>query len=76
MNALWINAEIATCAIACRAAKWPRAQSRVWEGHIVTVYDRFSILPRAHRNATRRALKRVDGKAVLHKYSNELERAN
>ena len=41
MNALWINAEIATCVIAGRAANCGR------------------------RNATRRALKRVNGKAAL-----------
>ena len=41
MNARWMNAEIATCAIAGRAANWPRGQSRPWKGHIVIVLDQF-----------------------------------
>ena len=59
-----MKAEIATCAIAGRAANWPRGQSRPWKGHIVIVLDRFLILPRGRRNATRRAPKRVNGKAA------------
>ena len=65
MNAWWMNAEIATCAIAGHAANWLHGQSRLWNGHIVIVYDRFLILPRGRRNATRRAPKRVNGKAAL-----------
>ena len=65
INARWMNAEIARCAISGRAANWPRGQSRTWEGHIVIVSDRFLILPRGRRNATRRAPKRVNGKAAL-----------
>ena len=64
INARWINAEIATCAIAGRAANWPRGQSRVWKLPIAIVSDRFLILPRGRRNATRRAPKRVNGKAA------------
>ena len=60
-----MNAEIATCAIAGRAANWTRGQSRPWKGHIVIVLDPFLILPRDRRNATRRAPKRVNGKAAL-----------
>ena len=56
MNARWMNAEIATCAIAGRAANWPHSQSR----HIVIVSDRFLILPRGRRNATHRSPKRVN----------------
>ena len=55
MNARWMNAEIATCAIAGRAANWPHGQSRSWEGHIVIVSARFLI---------RRTPKRVPGKAA------------
>ena len=44
MNARWMNAEI---------ANWPRGQSRLWKGHIVIVSDRFLILPRGRRNASR-----------------------
>ena len=58
------------CAIAGRAANWPRGQSRPWKGHIVIVLDRFLILPRGRRNATRRAPKRVNGKAALEFTSN------
>ena len=64
MNARRINAEIATCAIAGRAANWPRGQSRAWKGQIVNVCGRFLFLPRGRRNATRRAPKRVNGKAA------------
>ena len=64
MNARWMNAEIATCAIAGRAANWPRGQSRPWKGHIVIVLDPFLILPRGRRNATRHAPKRVNEKAA------------
>ena len=39
MNARGMNAEIATCAIAGRAANWLRGQSRPWKGHIVIVLD-------------------------------------
>ena len=63
VNARWMNAEIATCAIG-RAASSPRGQSRPWKGHIVIVLDRFLILPRGRRNATRRAPKHVKGKAA------------
>ena len=59
-----MNAEIATCAIAERAANWPRGQSRLWKRHIVIVSDRFLILPRGRRNAASRAPKRVNGKAA------------
>ena len=58
------NAEIATCAIAGRAANWPRGQSRPWKGHIVIVLEGFLILPRGRRNATRPAPKRVNGMNV------------
>ena len=51
MNARWINAEITTCAD--RAVNRPRGQSPVWEGHILIVCDRFLILPRGRRNASR-----------------------
>ena len=64
MNARWMNAEIATCAIAGRAANWPHGQSRLWEGHIVIVSNQFLILPRGRRNATHRAPKRVNRKAA------------
>ena len=47
---------------------WPRGQSRIWKGQIVIVSDRFLILSRGRRNATRRALKRVNGKAALDPY--------
>ena len=60
MNARWINAEIAICTIAGRT----RSQSRVWKLHIVIVSDRFLILLRGRPNATRRAPKRVNGKAA------------
>ena len=62
----WMNTETATCAIAGRAANWPRGQSRPWKGHIVIVLDRFLILPSGRRNSTHRAPKRVNGKAALH----------
>ena len=65
MDGQWVNSEIATCAIAGTAKNWPRGQSRVWNGHIVNVYDQFSILPRGSRNATHRPPKRVNGKAAL-----------
>ena len=48
-----MNAEIATCAIAGRAANWLRGQSRLWKGHIVIILDRFLNLPRGRRNASR-----------------------
>ena len=53
-----MNAEIATYAIA------GRGQSRPWKGHIVIVLHPFLILRRGRRNATRRAPKRVNGKAA------------
>ena len=69
MNARWINAEIATCAIAGRAA------NRVYGKVTLLLYMIDFQFCRAPI-ATRRSLKRVNGKAALHKYSNELERAN
>ena len=64
MNARLMNTKSATCAIAGHAANWLRGQSRVCQGHIVIVLDRFLILPRGLRNAMRRALKHVNGKAA------------
>ena len=65
MNARWINAEITTCAD--RAVNRPRGQSPVWEGHILIVCDRFLILPRGRRNASRtrtRQLTRLGARRV------------
>ena len=62
INASWMNAKIATCAIAGQTANWLRSQSRIWEGHIVIVSNRFLILPRSRRNASHT---RVYGKAAL-----------
>ena len=59
-----LNAEIATCVIAGLSSS-PRGQSRIWKGHIVIASDRFLILPSGRRHATRRAPKRVKGKAAL-----------
>ena len=56
MNARWINAEIATCALAGRAAN---LVYYIWEDHIFNLYDRFLILPLG-----RRTPKRMNGKAA------------
>ena len=54
MNARWINAEFATCAIAGRTASCARLIA-IWKGHIVNVYDRLLTLPCGRSNATHRA---------------------
>ena len=63
MNARWMNAEIATCAISARAANWPRGQSRIWKDHIVIVSDRWDDT----------ALRRQDSK--LEPWRSEVENA-
>ena len=63
MNARWINAVIATCAITGRAAH------RVYGKVTFLMYDRFLIPPRGRRNATRRAPKRVSRNVALHRLS-------
>ena len=67
MNARWMNAEIATCAIAGRAANWPRGQSRPWKGHIVIVLDPFFISAArpSQRNTSRTQTRQWKGSLTL-----------
>ena len=66
MDTQLINAEIATCAIAGRAANWLRDQARVWKLHIVIVSDRFLNLPHGRHNASHTQMRQWKGSLMLY----------